>query len=387
MRARPWRPTFARSRRRPGSSARPRCARHPRPSAASPIAPRDFRLTAADAARLRRRGFLGRAGVSTWPAGLARGVGGALATLGLVGLLVSAGLPAFSGGAASAPTREELGSGGAVDGASPVPAMWPPATDLYAFTSSSEPPRTSDASGDGTSPVPTPWRVATIVSFVALVTGLALLLIGRARHRHRAVREPGRPPARQSGEMSTRNHGPDAGSHDRHDRLLVAAAAAGDLAGPELARAEALLATCPDCRVLHAELLAIATATRHLPAPVRPPAMDFRITPDRAAELARGGLWRRLLRPFGRPGSGTIRPLAAAFTTLGLAGLMLADPAEPPAGRLERRRRLPFDRRPGRRDPRHDARARPRPRPPSRRPRRRARRRASRPRTVTPPPS
>ena len=138
------------------------------------------------------------------------------------------------------------------------------------------------------------------------------------------MREPGRPPARQSGEMSTRNHGPDAGSHDRHDRLLVAAAAAGDLSGRELARAEALLTTCSDCRALHVELLAIAAATRHLPAPVRPPTMDFRITPDRVAELARGGLWRRLLRPFGRPGSGTIRPLAAAFTTLGLAGLMLA---------------------------------------------------------------
>ena len=124
--------------------------------------------------------------------------------------------------------------------------------------------------------------------------------------------------------MSTRNNGPDAGSHDRHDRLLVAASAAGDLAGPEVARAEGLLATCPDCQALHAELRAIAAATRNLPAPIRPPAIDFRISPDRAAELARGGLWWRLLRPFGRPGSSTIRPLAAAFTTLGLAGLMLA---------------------------------------------------------------
>jgi hypothetical protein len=124
--------------------------------------------------------------------------------------------------------------------------------------------------------------------------------------------------------MRNRNHEPDAGSHDTHDRLLVAAAAAGDLAGPELARAEARLGTCPDCRVLHAELFAIAAATRHLPAPVRPPAMDFRITADRAVELARGGLWRRLLRPFGRSGSPAIRPLAAAFTTLGLAGLLFA---------------------------------------------------------------
>lgn len=158
-------------------------------STASALAPRDFRLTAADAARLRRRGFLGRAGragralVPAWPAGLARGVGGALATLGLVGLLVSLGLPAFSGGAASAPEREEIGSGGAVDRASLMPAMWPSATDLYALTASREPPRTSDASGDGSSPVPTPWRVATIVSFGALLTGLMLLLIGRARSR------------------------------------------------------------------------------------------------------------------------------------------------------------------------------------------------------------
>jgi hypothetical protein len=132
--------------------------------------------------------------------------------------------------------------------------------------------------------------------------------------------------------MRTRNHGPDTGSHDTHDRLLVAAAAAGDLAGPELASAHALLETCPDCRVLHAELLAIAAATRHLPAPVRPPAMDFRITAHRAAELARGGLWRRLLGPFGRSGSPAIRPLAAAFTTLGVAGLLFATLPNLPLG-------------------------------------------------------
>lgn len=138
------------------------------------------------------------------------------------------------------------------------------------------------------------------------------------------MREPGWSPARQSGDMPTRTHGPDAGSHDTHDRLLVAARAAGDIAGPELDRADALLAACEACRVLHAELLAIAAATHHLPAPVRPPAIDFRISPDRASDLARGGLWRQLLRPFGRSGSPAIRPLAAAFTTLGLAGLMLA---------------------------------------------------------------
>jgi hypothetical protein len=124
--------------------------------------------------------------------------------------------------------------------------------------------------------------------------------------------------------MTTRTNGPQAGSHDSHDRLLIAARAAGDLTGPELARSASLLATCPDCRALHDELRAIAAATRRLPPSARPATLDFRIPPGRAAELVRGGLWRRLLRPFGRSGSGAIRPLAAAFTTLGLAGLMLA---------------------------------------------------------------
>ncbi len=64
-------------------------------------APRDFRLSEQDAARLGRRGILGigrtRASL-TWT----RRLGGSLATLGLVGLLVSAaplGLPRTAGGA------------------------------------------------------------------------------------------------------------------------------------------------------------------------------------------------------------------------------------------------------------------------------------------------
>ena len=50
-------------------------------------APRDFRLTEADATRLRRRSWFG---IRSWPSpGRVRGLGGALATLGLVGVLVS----------------------------------------------------------------------------------------------------------------------------------------------------------------------------------------------------------------------------------------------------------------------------------------------------------
>lgn len=124
--------------------------------------------------------------------------------------------------------------------------------------------------------------------------------------------------------MTTRPQGPDAGSHDTHDRLLVAARAAGDVTGRDQARAELLLAGCDGCRELLGDLRAIAASTRDLPPMQRPAALDFRLTPDHAAALARGRGWRRLLRPFGRTGNGTIRPLAAAFTTLGVAGLLLA---------------------------------------------------------------
>ena len=112
-------------------------------------------------------------------------------------------------------------------------------------------------------------------------------------------------------------------THATHERGLIAARAAGDLIGPELADADALLERCRACRALHDDLLAIAAATRALPAPARSTELDYRISADRASRLRRGAFWRRLLRPFGRQGSPTVRPLAAAFTTLGLAGLML----------------------------------------------------------------
>ncbi|HEX5589907.1 MAG TPA: hypothetical protein VFX65_06425 [Candidatus Limnocylindrales bacterium] len=127
--------------------------------------------------------------------------------------------------------------------------------------------------------------------------------------------------------MTTRSHGPNAGSshrHATHDRILIAARAAGDLEGRDLDRAEALLAECGDCRLLHAELRAIAGSTRDLPPAVRPPTLDFRIAPGRATELRRGAGLRRLLGPFGRSGDRTVRPLALTFSTLGVAGLLLA---------------------------------------------------------------
>src|SRR3954452_20699184 len=101
-------------------------------------------------------------------------------------------------------------------------------------------------------------------------------------------------------------HDASPASHDRHDRLVVAALAAGDLTGTELDQTRALIASCPECRALHADLIAIARATATLPPPVLSPGRDFRLSPAQAESLARRG-WRRFLpvtqtpNPFTRP--------------------------------------------------------------------------------------
>jgi hypothetical protein len=156
--------------------------------AASITAPRDFRLTAADAARLRRRRLLGTGGGLALIGGRARGFGGALATLGLVGLLVSAGLPALLGSAGSASSSsEELGSGIGKDIASPIAAMNPQASDrTHQLAASGDPARTGDGGLELTASPPTAvafLAVLAVASIVVLVAGLALLLIGRPRHR------------------------------------------------------------------------------------------------------------------------------------------------------------------------------------------------------------
>ena len=118
-------------------------------------------------------------------------------------------------------------------------------------------------------------------------------------------------------------------SHAAHDTLLIAALAADDLTGAARSDAEARLAACPDCAALHADLVAIAAATSTLPAPVRP--RSFTLAPEQAARLAPSP-WRRLLGGLRNP-TGLARPLAATFTTLGIAGLLLtALPAIGPIG-------------------------------------------------------
>jgi hypothetical protein len=115
-------------------------------------------------------------------------------------------------------------------------------------------------------------------------------------------------------------HVPDLHAHDTHDRELIAAHAAGDLDGRDLATAAELLASCTGCAQLHADLRAIAAATATVPA--RPRTRDFRLTEADAARLRPGG-WRRLAAAFAGPRLGFTAPLGGGLAALGLAGLLL----------------------------------------------------------------
>jgi hypothetical protein len=109
-------------------------------------------------------------------------------------------------------------------------------------------------------------------------------------------------------------------SHEQHDPLLMAALAAGDLAGPERDRALDVSRSCAECAALHDDLVAIARATADVPPPIAMPARDFRLSPDQAARLRPAG-WRRF---FGLAPRGALtRNLGVALATFGLAGLLI----------------------------------------------------------------
>ncbi|HEY7969698.1 MAG TPA: hypothetical protein VID95_06840 [Candidatus Limnocylindrales bacterium] len=108
--------------------------------------------------------------------------------------------------------------------------------------------------------------------------------------------------------------------HDRHDLMLVAALAAGDLAGTDRDQAIAQTDSCAECSALHDDLVAIAQATRSVPPPIRGTGRDFRLTPGQAASLHPSG-WRRFVRSGGR-GAFT-RPLGVALATFGIAGILI----------------------------------------------------------------
>jgi hypothetical protein len=115
-------------------------------------------------------------------------------------------------------------------------------------------------------------------------------------------------------------HIPD---HQTHDPELVAAYAAGDATGPDLATATELVASCTACADLHRDLRAIASALPELPPAVRP--RDFRITPEQAASLQPSG-WRGVLAAFASPRFKLAAPLGTGLAAAGLAGLLLASP-------------------------------------------------------------
>jgi hypothetical protein len=113
-------------------------------------------------------------------------------------------------------------------------------------------------------------------------------------------------------------------SHDRHDALLVAALAAGDLAGTDRDHATDLIASCPDCAALHDDLVAIARATASVPPPIAVRPRDYRLSPKDAARLRPAG-WRRFAGVLAGPRLAFTKPLGIGLTTIGLAGLLLAN--------------------------------------------------------------
>jgi hypothetical protein len=113
-------------------------------------------------------------------------------------------------------------------------------------------------------------------------------------------------------------------SHADHDALLVAALAAGDLAGTDRDHATALIETCPDCMTLHDDLVAIARATAVVPPPIATRPRDFRLTREQAARLRPSG-WRRAVGAFAGPRLAFTRPLGITLTTIGLAGLLITN--------------------------------------------------------------
>lgn len=112
--------------------------------------------------------------------------------------------------------------------------------------------------------------------------------------------------------------------HDRHDAMLVAALAAGDLAGTDRDQAIALTRSCAECWTLHEDLIALARATASAPPPIATRPRDFQLTPADAARLRPSG-WRRVLGAFSTPRPRFARQAGVAFTTLGLVGLLVGN--------------------------------------------------------------
>jgi hypothetical protein len=104
----------------------------------------------------------------------------------------------------------------------------------------------------------------------------------------------------------------DGSSHAKHDRFAIADAVGGVAPG--------LIASCPSCGALFADLTAIRAAIRDARVPQR--TRDFLLTSVDAARL-RPARWRRLLAAIGTQHDAISRPIAVTCAGLGLAGLLL----------------------------------------------------------------
>ena len=123
--------------------------------------------------------------------------------------------------------------------------------------------------------------------------------------------------------------------HDTHDLELIAGLAAGDLEGPEVARAEALLASCADCALLASDLQALGAAVRSVGSAFEGSALDsaasdsgsvlaprdFRLTVADAARLRRGGRYGSGLMATSRS---WMRGAGIALATFGLVGVLVS---------------------------------------------------------------
>ncbi len=123
--------------------------------------------------------------------------------------------------------------------------------------------------------------------------------------------------------------------HDTHDLELIAGLAAGDLEGPEAARAEALRASCGDCALLASDLQALGAAVRSVGSAFEgsaldssasdsgsvPAPRDFRLTVADAARLRRGGGYGSGLMATSRS---WMRGAGIALATFGLVGVLVS---------------------------------------------------------------